>query len=143
MRILVFLLTGLLGWQASAQNFKGAPEPSKPGKDSPLSLEEQRRSFSVPEGFEVELVAGDPDLTKTITVAFDDAGRMWAITASEYPVDGNENPEAARQLYLKGGKDQVLVFDDVSQPGPHKPRVFVDGLAMPMGVLPIAGGVLI
>src|SRR2546422_8618696 len=39
-----------------------------------------------PPGFEIELVAADPDLAKVVTVAFDDAGKMWAITATEYPV---------------------------------------------------------
>jgi putative membrane-bound dehydrogenase-like protein len=115
--------------------------PQAPPK-SPLSGEEQQRTFTLPPGFEIELVAGDPDTLKIVDIAFDDAGRMWAVTASEYPIDGNENPAAAA-LYKNGGKDQVLVFDTPTRAGRQKPRVFAGGLAMPMAVLPYKDGALV
>jgi putative heme-binding domain-containing protein len=106
------------------------------------SAEDQASTFTLPPAFEIELVAGDPDTLKIVDIAFDDVGRMWAVTASEYPVDGNENPAAAA-LYQKGGKDQVLVFDTPTRPGRQKPRVFASGLAMPMAVLPYKDGALV
>ncbi|MGV3532944.1 MAG: 3-keto-disaccharide hydrolase, partial [Chthoniobacteraceae bacterium] len=77
--------------------FRGAPEPKKAAKASPLTGEEQRASFTLPPGFEIELVAEEePGVTgKFITVAWDQQGRMWSMTAFDYPVDGNENPAAA------------------------------------------------
>ncbi len=110
---------------------------------SPLPAEEEQRTFTVPPGFAVELVAADPDVPKIVDIAFDDAGRMWAVTAGEYPVDGNENPAAAAALYRNGGKDQVLVFDTPTRPGRQQPRVFASGLAMPMAVLPWKDGALV
>ena len=127
----------------SAAEFAGAPEPSGT-PSSPATPEEQRKRFSLPPGFEIELVASEEQgVGKPITVAWDEAARLWTITALEYPLDGNEQPEAAKALYEKGGQDKVLVFDDPYALTPKQPRVFADGLAMPMGVLPYKDGAVI
>jgi hypothetical protein len=55
-------------------------------------------------------------------------------------VDANENAAQAKALYENPGKDKVLVFDTPFAPGPQKPRVFADGLAIPLGVLPYKDG---
>lgn len=113
-------------------------------KESPLTPAEQQGSFSVPEGYTVELVASEETgLPKPITVSFDDAGRMWAITATDYPVDANETPDEAMALWKNGGKDRVVIFDDPLKAGPHTPRMFADGLAMPMGILPWKDGAIV
>jgi len=109
---------------------------------SPLTPEQELASFTLARDFTVELVAAEPEAPKVVDLAFDDAGRMWAITATEYPLDGNESPAAA-ELYAKGGRDRVLVFDEPWKPGRQTPRVFADGLAMPMALLPIRGGLLL
>ncbi len=80
----------------------GAPEPGKSAKASPLSPEEQRATFTLPPGFEIELVAAEDSaagIGKFVPIAFDQQGRLWTTTALEYPVDGNENPAAADALY--------------------------------------------
>jgi putative membrane-bound dehydrogenase-like protein len=113
-------------------------------KESPLRPEEEKQTFVVPEGYEVELVASEETgLPKPITVQFDDAGRMWSITATEYPVDGNETPEQSMELWKSGGQDRVVVFDDPLKAGPQTPRTFADGLAMPMGLLPWKDGAIV
>jgi putative membrane-bound dehydrogenase-like protein len=111
-------------------------------QESPLSPKDQQRTFTLSKGFDIELVASDPDIAKVVDIAFDDSGRMWAVTATEYPVDGNENPAAA-ELYRKGGRDRVLIFDTPWESGIQRPRAFAEGLAMPMAILPVAGGALI
>ena len=113
-------------------------------KESPLTPAEQLGTFSVPEGYEVELVASEETgLPKPITVTFDDAGRMWSITATDYPVDANETPDQAMALWKNGGKDRVVIFDDPLKKGPHTARTFADNLAMPMGLLPWKDGVIV
>src|SRR5690606_36391731 len=67
-------------------------------------------------------------------------GRMWTMTALEYPVDGNENLAVAEALYARGGKDKVLVFDNPGGTLPLKPKVFAEGLAIPLGILPDLDG---
>ena len=123
--------------------------PSTPGlpgwEDASVrSPEREMASFKLPEGFEVELVASEMEgVGKPITMAWDHSGRMWTMTALEYPVDANESQAAAEALYARGGKDKVLVFDEPWKPGPQTPRVFVDKLAIPLGILPWKGGVLV
>ena len=129
---------------AAMVEFKGLTIEEFERKESPLSPAEQLKTFSVPEGYEVELVASEETgLPKPITVSFDDSGRMWAITATEYPVDANETPQQAMQLWENGGQDRVVVFDKPLGQGPHTPRTFADGLAMPMGLLPWHDGAIV
>ncbi len=102
------------------------------------SAAEEAAGFHVADGFVVELVASEPSMNKVVDLGFDDAGKMWAITAVEYPIDGNESEEAA-ELYARGGRDKVLVFDEPWEAGPQTPRVFADGLVIPLALLPTAG----
>ncbi len=111
-------------------------------KESPLTPEEERASFVVPAGFAIDLVASDPDLAKVVDVSFDDMGRMWAVTAVEYPVDANETPGAG-DIYNTEGRDRVLVFETPCASGVQKPRTFASGMVMPMSVLAIKDGVLV
>lgn len=134
-----------------------APAPAKPsagGRDisynavaaNAKSPGEERALLKVPEGFEVQLVAAEDvaaGIGKFVPIAFDQKGRLWTTTALEYPVDGNENAAATDAMYAGHGKDKVLVFDrDPSSPTGYasKPRVFADGLAIPLGVLPYGDG---
>lgn len=120
----------------------GAGTPPAPPHASPLDPDEQARTFSVPPGFTVELVAAEPDGGKFVPIAFDAAGRLWTSTALEYPIDANESPAEARALFDQGGKDRILVFDTPTAPGRQKARVFAEGLAMPLGVLPYGNGAI-
>lgn len=119
---------------------QGAAEPKAPAKASPLSPEEQQATFSVPPGFKVELVAAEPDGGKFVAIHFDHAGRMWTMTALEYPLDANEAGAEAKALFERGGRDKVLVFDTPTLPGRQAARTFAEGLVMPLGVLPYKGG---
>lgn len=117
----------------------------------PRSPEEERLSFKVPAGFEVELVAAETDgLGKFITVEWDARMRMWSMTALEYPVDGNEQKAVSDALFAAGGRDKVVVFDaPYATPAPGRaavttpPRVFADGLVMPLGLLPYKDGAFV
>ncbi len=102
----------------------------------PLAPDAERATFKLAPGFAAELVIAEPAAKKIVDIAFDDAGRMWAVTASEYPLDGNEDSRAA-ELYARGGRDQVLVIERPWEGECKAPHVFADGLAMPMSVLPL------
>jgi putative membrane-bound dehydrogenase-like protein len=129
--------------------FRGAPEPKKGAKAEPFSPEEERARFTIAPGFVVELVASE-DLEagfgKFVTVDWDQHGNLWTMTALEYPVDANESPAVAKELYASKAKDKVLVYDrDPKSPTGYtsKPRVFADGLAIPLGILPYKNGVYV
>jgi putative membrane-bound dehydrogenase-like protein len=128
----------------AAKKFIGAPEPKKSSKESPLTPEEEKAAFVLPPGFEIELVAAESDgIGKFVAIDWDLQGRLWSMTALEYPVDANENPGIAKELYASRAKDKVVVFDQPHGPGPHRPRVFADGLAIPLGILPYQNGVYV
>lgn len=115
-----------------------APVPAPAAEKAPaLSGADELKAFKLPPGFVAELVASEEQgVGKPISMAWDARGRLWTMTAFEYPIDGNENMAVAEALYARGGRDKVLVFDDPSAPLPLKPRVFAEGLAIPLGILP-------
>lgn len=122
-----------------------APPPPRPAArvegSTARTPEEERKSFHLPEGFIAELVASEEQgVVKPVTIAWDGRGRLWTMSALDYPVDANENRAEAEALYARGGKDKMFIFDDPSQPGPLTPRVFADGLAIPLGILPDLDG---
>lgn len=138
-------------WEKVGRPGEKKPSAAKPMKEGnatagPRSPEEEKASFRLPDGLEMELVAAeDPSagIGKFIAVYFDARGAMWTMTALEYPVDGNENKAAADALYQSKARDKILVYerDPQSPTGfAQKPRVFADGLAIPLGILPYKDG---
>ncbi|HYT60853.1 MAG TPA: hypothetical protein VEL06_11820, partial [Haliangiales bacterium] len=121
----------------------GARPPEPPAKASPLTAEEEQKTFTLPPGFQIELVAAEPDGGKYVALAFDHAGRMWTMTAFEYPLDASESPAEARALFARGGRDRVLVFDTPTAPARQKPRAFAEGLVIPLGLLPYKNGAFV
>ena len=45
----------------------------------------ERKTFIVPDGFEVNLFAADPMLAKPIQMNFDPQGRLWVAPSAVYP----------------------------------------------------------
>src|SRR5436189_5682978 len=59
---------------------------------NPKTPEEERKSFHVPAGFEVQLVAAEPDVRKPININFDDRGRLWVTESVEHPFAAQADP---------------------------------------------------
>ena len=124
--------------------------------------EEQRKGFTVPEGFSVELVASEEHgVINPIDLTFDDAGRLWTGTARMYPLDPDpeaawqtllkymENPELAQKderfkrnmsLYAREtkGEDKIIILNDLNKPS--SATVWAEGMAIPQSVLPYKNG---
>lgn len=100
-RIAWALVAGLgLAWGSRAQELKTGNSADA----QPRTPVEEQKSFTVPPGFTVELVASEETgLPKPVSVAFDDSGRMWAVTATEYPRDQDTN------VWTLPGHDRVVV----------------------------------
>lgn len=133
-----------------AKKLEGAPEPKKSAKVSPLPPGDERAAFSLAPGLEMELVVEeDPGkgYGKFVAVQFDQRGRLWTMTAREYPVDANENPGAADALYASKAQDKILIYEVLERGGngqpvryAKEPTVFAEGLAIPLGILPYKDG---
>src|SRR6185295_5222235 len=99
--------------------------------NQPYSPEEAIRRMTVPDGFTVELVAGEPDLVNPIAMSFDDRGRIWITESIEYP----RKPAGI-------GRDRVKILEDTDGDGrADKVTVFAEGLNIPTGVAVGYGGV--
>jgi len=94
----------------------------------PLSPEEQRLKFHLPDGFKIQLVASEPDLRKPMNMAFDSAGRLWVTESREYPF-------AATNAAL--ARDTIRIFSDFDDNGrARKVTTFATNLNIPIGVYP-------
>ncbi len=95
---------------------------------APLPPPEQRAHFQLPPGFEIQLVAQEPDINKPMNLAFDATGRLWATTSTEYPFPAPTN---------RIGRDRLMIFEDFAPDGrARKVTQFADGLNIPIGVYP-------
>ncbi|HEY1110114.1 MAG TPA: hypothetical protein VGE76_15795, partial [Opitutaceae bacterium] len=124
------------------------------------SSAESQAAFHLPAGFEIQLVAAEPDLQKPFNLAFDAAGRVWVTGSALYPWparrDALGQPIAS---FEKNWDDNRLAFRATSTP-PAPPEqgidtvkvlsdfdpqtgrarkivTFADGLNIPIGLLPL------
>ena len=94
----------------------------------PKTPADELKSFKVPPGFEVQLVASEPDIRKPIQMCFDAKGRLWVTTSEEYPFAAIGRP----------GKDRLYVLEDFGSDGKAKKvSIFADDLNIPIGVVPL------
>ncbi len=94
--------------------------------------DEERKALHLPPGFEIQLVAAEPDIHKPLNLAFDDLGRLWVTDTVEYPFP---KPEGTP------GRDSVKILSDFRPDGrAGKIQTFADGLNIPIGLLPYPSG---
>jgi len=101
----------------------------------PRTPQEELNGFHVPPGFEVQLVASEPEIGKPMNIAFDEKGRLWITQSREYPFPVPLD---------KKGRDKVMVLDKFDADG-HAQNVttFAEGLNIPIGLLPYKDGALV
>ncbi len=124
MRFLLSLaLALLLGQLAPAQDLVAKTDAKTPA--------EELKCFTLPPGFEAQLVASEPDIQKPMQLAFDAKGRLWVTTSHHYPFAVAEGK----------GTDKLFVLSDFGDDGKAKKvQVFDDKLNIPIGVLPLPDG---
>lgn len=101
----------------------------------PLTPEEQLRTFHLPEGFEIQLVAAEPEVRKPINLTFDTAGKLYATQSVEYPFPAKEGVK---------GRDTVRAYSNFAAHGKaQRVETVVDGLSIPIGVTPDGDDVIV
>lgn len=117
----------LIDWNAFGQQ-NVAPTPH-------LSPEKEKAKIQLPPGFELQLVAAEPDIRKPMNIAFDDKGRLWITESEEYPYPAPAD---------RKGKDAVKILEDFGPDGKaRKITTFADGLNIPIGILPVKDGAIV
>ena len=103
---------------------------ARQGTVGPLSPKEALKAFKVADGFQIELVASEPDVMDPIAMAFDEDGRMYVAEMADYPL----GPPSGRIKVLEDTHGDGK-FDRVS--------TLVPKIPYPTGVMPWRGGVLV
>lgn len=119
-----------------------APPPPDEFKFAGLPPDKAAVAMTVPEGFEVTLFAGEPDIHQPIAFCLDDRARLWVVESSVYP-QRRKNP--SWQLGPKDGPgDKILIFEDTDGDGKFdKKKVFMENLNLVSGIEVGFGGVWI
>src|SRR6516162_8162384 len=73
-----------------------------------LSPADEQKAFQLPPGFEINLVAAEPDIQKPLNMAFDERGRIWLTCTVEYPYAAPPDRPA---------KDSIRVLEDTDGDG--------------------------
>lgn len=90
---------------------------------------DEQKALHVPPGFEVQLVAAEPQIHKPMNIAFDDRGRLWVTDTLEYPFPAEKG---------KRPRDSVKILEDFGPDGKaRKITTFADGLNIPIGIIPL------
>jgi len=116
----------------------GAQPPNPYGshvvQTQPLSAEEQLKTFHLPSGFTIQLVAAEPEIRKPINLAFDDAGRLYATGSIEYPYPAVDAAKA---------RDVVMRFEIGVDGRAKSAKPVVSGLNIPIGLAALGEELLI
>ena len=113
-----------------AFNLQAAKKNAQPIVEKPLTPLEAAKTMQVPNGFNVTLFAGEPNIKQPIAFCIDDRGRLWVAEANNYP-----NKKA-------GKKDRIIILEDTDGDGRHDKRiVFYDKLEYVSGIEVGFGGV--
>lgn len=100
----------------------------------PLTPAQERDTFILPPGFDIELVTSEPTIAKPMNMNFDARGRLWVTSSSEYPFPASPNKTPA---------DTIHVFTDTDGDGRmDQAQTFADGLNIPIGLYPHRDGVI-
>ena len=91
-----------------------------------LTPAEAMKTFYMPPGYRIELVAAEPLIEDPIKMEFDGNGRMWVLGMQGWAVDG----EAMRNL--REPVSDIVILEDTDGNGVYDKRtVFLDKLVLP------------
>ncbi len=124
MRLRLVALTGGVLFVCAA----GLPAPRNDAAPGSQKVDLNGQTFTLPEGFTLEQVAGPPLVERPITAAFDELGRLYVSEAS-----GTNDPV---QKQLKDTPHRILRLEDTNGDGRFDRRtVFADRMMLPQGTL--------
>jgi putative membrane-bound dehydrogenase-like protein len=108
--------------------------PAKPSAIESAVAQKTVADFKVSPGFQVELVAAEPDLHQPIAFAIDERGRMWVVEGNSYPSKRKAGE----------GQDRIVILADKDGDGRFETRtVFMEGLNLVSAIEVGFGGVWI
>lgn len=103
----------------------------------PLSPEASLKTFRLPKGYHLELVASEPMISEPVALAWDGNGRLYVAQMETY-----------MQTVLATGQDEprsrIMLLEDTNGDGKmDKSSVFIDKLLMPRAILTVGKELLV
>jgi mono/diheme cytochrome c family protein/glucose/arabinose dehydrogenase len=98
---------------------------------------EERATFHLPKGYEVQLFASEPMVQDPVLATWDGDGRMWVCEFTSYMKDIVATDEAEPSGRI------VVLHDDDGDGAADRSTVFAKDLVLPRAVLPMRGGALV
>ena len=119
---------------AAADNLPAGVANSQNPADVSLTPAESLAQMTVPDGFNVTLFAGEPDIRRPIAFDFDDRGRLWVVENYSHPKWSEDN-----------ATDRIVILEDTDNDGQFDKRTifynegrYLTGLAVGHGGVWIA-----
>src|SRR5262245_52680860 len=120
------------------------PPPLDNYKYAGLPPKKAAEVMTVPEGFNVTLFAGEPDVVQPVAMCLDDRGRVWVAEGHCYPI--RRKAKGPNSPFVADGVqgDRIGIFEDTDGDGTFdKKTVFMEGLNLVSGIEVGFGGVWI
>lgn len=93
--------------------------------------EDALSTFTIADGFKMELVAAEPLITDPVDMEIDEDGRMYVVEMHGYPLD-------------KSGSGKIVLLNDTDNDGRFDKRtIFKEGLVLPNSIMRWKKGVLV
>lgn len=139
--LVLFLLAAAIAGQADQRSPANRPWPPAvqqvSGESPPLAPAEALKTFYMPPGYRLELVASEPLVHDPVAIDWDVKGRLWVVEMPGYMRD-----IAATGEHLPLGR--IVVLRDKDADGRMDSRtVFADGLVLARSVKVLDRGVLV
>lgn len=143
MKKLLIVLSVCLGYACSSPDLNiETQEPVKPPlkTDAPsdfLSPEESMKTFNLPQGYKLELVASESILCEPVAIAWDGNGKMFVAEMRTYmqDIDGTGTREPI---------GRIITLEDTDGDGSmDRHAVFIDSLVLPRMILPLDDRLLV
>ena len=100
------------------------------GNTPPFPPQEALKTFQLPPGFKIELVAAEPLVADPVAIAFDGRGRLFVLEMGDYPMQSEP-------------QGRVVVLEDSGGGKFDRSHVYAEDLAFPTGLMPWKEGVLV
>ena len=148
LRHLLFVATSLLGTAALPAQMGDSRDPAGVVQKPPsaewkippapvLSPQEALKTFSLPPGFRIELVASEPLVHEPVALDFDADGRLWVVEMRSYMPNADGTGEA--ELI-----NRIVILEDTDHDGRmDKSTVYLDGLGLVRAIKVLQHGVLV
>ncbi len=89
-------------------------------------------TFTVADGFKIEMIASEPLITDPVDMEIDEFGRLYVVEMHGYPLD------------TKTGSGNIILLSDEDGDGNMDKRtVFADGLTLPTSVMRWKKGIIV